>query len=331
MDPGGRGGEASLRSYSFLGDYVSRASHPPPQADYADSLSPPLAPQCDGCNRLNRQLHGYLLDVLRTGERAVDEWAYAVGASPDHMECEPAPERIIPEGYRRCSQQCSSCVVAGLLQPGEPAAGSGSGFVTPPAPSGWAVAGGGCQGQLLGVVGEAQAGGGGGPYARAAASPGATPDPSTPSPPGISAQVNHQLVAVPEGQNHHLHARWAGPPPAQAQQLPLPLPAQQQQQQQAQPWEASPQRGAADASQHNVPEGGGHWNNNYDQPGQAIEHGHHGVAMPLTPPKEPGDDGNDRARARRLTPAPVHLVASGGVGGGGGFEGRVMQWGVPRQ
>lgn len=62
-------------------------------------------PWCDKCSRLNRQLHGYLLEILKTGEDAIGDWAYAVGASPDHMECEPAPERIIPEGYRRCSRQ----------------------------------------------------------------------------------------------------------------------------------------------------------------------------------------------------------------------------------
>ncbi|KAG8159870.1 hypothetical protein KVR01_010507 [Diaporthe batatas] len=62
-------------------------------------------PWCDKCSRLNRQLHSYLLEILKTGEDAIGDWAYAVGASPDHMECEPAPERIIPEGYRRCSRQ----------------------------------------------------------------------------------------------------------------------------------------------------------------------------------------------------------------------------------
>lgn len=66
-------------------------------------------PWCDKCSRLNRQLHGYLLEILKTGEDAIGDWAYAVGASPDHMECEPAPERIIPEGYRRCSRQHHTC------------------------------------------------------------------------------------------------------------------------------------------------------------------------------------------------------------------------------
>lgn len=66
-------------------------------------------PWCDKCSRLNRQLHGYLLEILKSGEDAIGDWAYAVGASPDHMECEPAPERIIPEGYRRCSRQHHTC------------------------------------------------------------------------------------------------------------------------------------------------------------------------------------------------------------------------------
>lgn len=66
-------------------------------------------PWCDKCSRLNRQLHGYLLEILKNGEDAIGDWAYAVGASPDHMECEPAPERIIPEGYRRCSRQHHPC------------------------------------------------------------------------------------------------------------------------------------------------------------------------------------------------------------------------------
>lgn len=199
----------------------------------AASAAAQPGPWCDGCNRLNRQLHGYLLDVLRTGEQAVDEWAYAVGASPDHMECEPAPERIIPEGYRRCSQQCQSCVAR---RPG-----GGPGAATPPTSSaGWSstalgtpAAASGHPDQL-GMINEAQTGGG--PYAQAG--PGsafarATPG-STPSPPGSSTRINHQLVAVPEGQSL-LHARWAGPP-AQTQ---LPLPAQQPLLAQ-QPWGGSP-------------------------------------------------------------------------------------------
>lgn len=68
-------------------------------------------PWCDKCTSLNRQLHGYLLEILKDGEDAVGKWAYAVGASPDQMDCEPAPERIIPEGFRRCSRQHHLCAV----------------------------------------------------------------------------------------------------------------------------------------------------------------------------------------------------------------------------
>lgn len=50
------------------------------------ALSTQTGPWCGKCNKLNRQLHGYLLDILKTGEQAVDEWAYAVGASPDHSK-----------------------------------------------------------------------------------------------------------------------------------------------------------------------------------------------------------------------------------------------------
>ncbi|KAK7714980.1 hypothetical protein SLS63_011497 [Diaporthe eres] len=66
-------------------------------------------PWCDKCTSLNRRLHGYLLEILKDGEDAVGKWAYAVGASPDQMDCEPAPERIIPEGFRRCSRQHQLC------------------------------------------------------------------------------------------------------------------------------------------------------------------------------------------------------------------------------
>lgn len=86
-------------------------------------------PWCDKCTSLNRQLHGYLLEILKHGEDAIGDWAYAVGASPDHMECEPAPERIIPEGFRRCSRQHQLC---GARTEGEAGAA-----MPPPLPSGW--------------------------------------------------------------------------------------------------------------------------------------------------------------------------------------------------
>lgn len=292
-------------------------------------------PWCDKCNRLNRQLHGYLLEVLRAGEQAVDDWAYAVGASPDHMECEPAPERIIPEGYRRCSQQCQSCVARRSVR-------------TPPASSGWSpsttttstpaaaaagTGGGGYQYQP-GLTSAAQVeNGGAGPYAhQAGAGPGsvfngAAPD-MTPSPPGGLAQVNHQLVAVPEGQPLLLHARWAGLP---APQLHPPQ----------QPWEDGPQRGAFganiinnnDDNNNNKNVQAGRWNN----PGAEVlptgPSGHalqpsaseyeQNFTLPITPPRE---SDNNRTRPRRVTPTPVHPAAYGG-----GPEAHVPQWGVPPQ
>lgn len=86
-------------------------------------------PWCDKCTSLNRQLHGYLLEILKHGEDAIGDWAYAVGASPDHMECEPAPERIIPEGFRRCSRQHQLC--------GARTEGVNGTVMPPPLPSGW--------------------------------------------------------------------------------------------------------------------------------------------------------------------------------------------------
>ncbi|KAI3398661.1 hypothetical protein diail_8848 [Diaporthe ilicicola] len=85
-------------------------------------------PWCDKCSKLNRQLHGYLLEILKDGEDAIDEWAYAVGASPDQMECEPAPERIIPEGYRRYSRQYQLCTAKAEYDAGTPG---------PPVSFGW--------------------------------------------------------------------------------------------------------------------------------------------------------------------------------------------------
>lgn len=88
-------------------------------------------PWCDKCSSLNRQLRGYLLGILKGGEDAIDDWASAVGASPDQMECEPAPERIIPEGYRRYSRQYQLCAA-------KPECDAGP--VGPPAWSAWSGA-----------------------------------------------------------------------------------------------------------------------------------------------------------------------------------------------
>lgn len=95
----------------------------------AASTTDAAGPWCDKCTSLNRQLHGYLLEILKHGEDAIGDWAYAVGASPDHMECEPAPERIIPEGFRRCSRQHHLC--------GARAEGEAGAVMPPPLPSGW--------------------------------------------------------------------------------------------------------------------------------------------------------------------------------------------------
>lgn len=283
-------------------------------------------PWCDKCNRLNRQLHGYLLDILKTAEQTVDEWAYAVGASPDHMECEPAPERIIPEGYRRCSQQCQSCVARRFE--------GGAGVVTPPGSSGWSGGGNvtaatnGYQNQL-GMVNERQMERL--PYAQAG--PGsaftqATPEPN-PSPPGGPAQVNHQLVAVPEGHNL-LHARWAGSPVQMPLARPPPAPAQQPHPPLQRPWECSARRTIG--TSHKTP--AEHWEYPgagvpMGPPGHALlppvfEHEHSSVALPLTPPKEPSNS-NNKTSPRRVTPSPVYLAARPAANGGG-FQGQVAQW-----
>lgn len=332
-------GAAAAASAPSLNPFAPRGGSRNRQLSVFSAVSTALSatqsgPWCDKCNRLNRQLHGYLLGILRTGEQAVDEWAYAVGASPDHMECEPAPERIIPEGYRRCSQQCQSCVARRF--------GGEAGVVTPPGSSGWSCGGNatvamnGYQNQL-GMVNEGQMGRG--PYAQAG--PGsaftqATPEP-TPSPPGGPVQVNHQLVAVPEG-HKLLHARWAESPAQMPLPLPLPLPwpapasapAQQPRLLFQQPWECSAQR-TVGTSHNKMAE-------QWDYPGADIptgpsghtllppvfEHEHSSVALPLTPPKEPSNS-NNKTSPRRVTPSPVYLAARPAADGGG-FQGQVAQW-----
>jgi hypothetical protein len=63
---------------------ISTASTTPPK-QRAESW-------CDKCSRMNRQLYGYLLEILT-------RMPLATGPTRS------APERIIPEGYRRCSRQ----------------------------------------------------------------------------------------------------------------------------------------------------------------------------------------------------------------------------------
>ncbi|KUI71394.1 hypothetical protein VM1G_06700 [Cytospora mali] len=289
------------------------------QLSAVSALSAQPGPWCEKCNQLNRQLHGYLLDILKTGEQAVDEWAYAVGASPDHMECEPAPERIIPEGYRRCSQQCQSCVAK--------RAGGEVGFTTPPGSYTWSSTTPttiGYQNQP-GVTNEAQMGRG--PYSQTGPGstiPRTTPEPTS-SPPGPSAHINHGLVAIPEGQKL-LHARWAGPPHAQ---MPLPSPPAQQPHPLQQPWGGS--------AHHPV-------NANPDIPAQPWEHPgveartgpsdqhavlpsifeHNAAVLPLTPPKEPTATNNKR-RHRHVTPIPVDQAIYPSANSGR-LQGQAPQW-----
>ncbi|ROW06088.1 hypothetical protein VMCG_04548 [Cytospora schulzeri] len=312
----------SVAGTSSLNPFAPRGGHRNRQLSALSAVSTSLSttqsgPWCDKCNRLNRQLHGYLLDILKTGEQAVDEWAYAVGASPDHMECEPAPERIIPEGYRRCSQQCQSCVARRVE--------SGVGGVASPGSSGWSSGShttavtGGYQHQLGMINNETQMGRG--PYDQTGAGLAFTrtsPHP-TPSPPGDP--VNHQLVAVPEGNNNLLHARWAGPPT----QMSLSLPPAQQSHPLQQPWEGSAQ--SRTNASHNTPA------DFCDHPGAETATGpsrhillppvfEHSGALPPTPPKE---SSNDEMSSRRVAPSPVHL-AVGPTANGGEIQAQRPQW-----
>lgn len=184
----------------------------------AASASPPAqdaGPWCDKCTSLNRQLHGYLLEILKDGEDAVGRWAYAVGASPDHMDCEPAPERIIPEGFRRCSRQHQLC---GARTEGD--AGTGM----PVVPSGWpgtTFPSGVYPGQPVNA----------GTYSQLLAQ---RMQETNPAPAGDALQNRQTLVAIPEHADSV--AQRAGPP-SQAQ-LPAPQPLQP-------PWNGGSQRPVA--------------------------------------------------------------------------------------
>jgi hypothetical protein len=174
-------------------------------------------PWCDKCSRLNRQLHGYLLDILKDGENAIGDWAYAVGASPDHMECEPAPERIIPEGYRRCSRQHHPYTprtegVAGTAMPLLPP----SGCTRIPFPSGL------YQGKLENT--PCQGSTGISPFSHLG--PGVDFAQRTNDPlaalAGVNLQARHTLVAIPE----HGGLQDQRPRPPSQTQLPAPQPLQ---------------------------------------------------------------------------------------------------------
>ncbi|KAL1866345.1 hypothetical protein Daus18300_006809 [Diaporthe australafricana] len=168
-------------------------------------------PWCDKCNSLNRQLRGYLIGILKGGEVAIDEWAYAVGASPDQMECEPAPERIIPEGYRRYSRQYQLCAA-------KPECGTGP--VGPPVSSGWSGA------ALPSVYsGQPQHAPGQIPadtsqYSQASSELSFAQRTYEPVPmtSGVALQTRQPLVAIPEHTGSFAHK--TGPP----SQMPLPAP-----------------------------------------------------------------------------------------------------------
>lgn len=169
-------------------------------------------PWCDKCTSLNRQLHGYLLEILKSGEDAVDEWAYAVGASPDHMECEPAPERIIPEGFRRCSRQYQLCAAKPECE---------AATARPPVPPGWSSTAywdaNPSQPQYASDQREAVMS----PYSEVGSGVGfvqRTHEPILPPPAGIAPQNRHTLAAIPEHANPQL--RW----PGSSSQTPLPGP-----------------------------------------------------------------------------------------------------------
>lgn len=187
-------------------------------------------PWCDKCTSLNRQLHGYLLEILKHGEDAIGDWAYAVGASPDHMECEPAPERIIPEGYRRCSRQHHLCAAG--------AEGEAGTIMPPPLTAGWpgtAFTSAVYQGQPGNALGQAQAGVG--PYPQLGSGLDlAQRMQEVDSVPGGGATIQNRqaLVAIPE--NAGPYAQRTGPP-SQAL-LPAPQPLQP-------PWNGGFQRPAA--------------------------------------------------------------------------------------
>lgn len=182
-------------------------------------------PWCDKCASLNRQLHGYLLEILKDGEAAVGDWAFAVGASPDHMECEPAPERIIPEGYHRCSLQRHLCASGTQGEAGT--------VVPPPLTAGWP---GTAFTSNIYPVQSGQAPAGASPYSQLGSKLDLTRRTLelTPAPAGGTLQTGHALVAIPE--RAESYAQRAGQP-SQAQ-LPAPQPLQP-------PWNGGFQRPAA--------------------------------------------------------------------------------------
>ncbi|KAJ0117787.1 hypothetical protein J7T55_001987 [Diaporthe amygdali] len=185
-------------------------------------------PWCDKCASLNRRLHGYLLEILKSGEDAVDEWAYAVGASPDQMECEPAPERIIPEGFRRCSRQYQLCAA-------KPECDAATAM--PPVPPGWSSTAywGANPSQSQYASDQRQAVMS--PYSDVGSGVGfvqRTHQPILPPPAGIALQNRHTLVSIPEHANSQ--PRW----PGSSSQTPLPGP-----QTLLPPWNVESQRSLA--------------------------------------------------------------------------------------
>lgn len=202
-------------------------------------------PWCDKCTSLNRQLHGYLLEILKHGEDAIGDWAYAVGASPDHMECEPAPERIIPEGFRRCSRQHQLC---GAKTEGE------AGAAMPiPLPSGWPGA------VVTSAVYQEQSGNalsqtpaGISPYSHVGSSLSLTQrmQEANSVPASGTVQNRQTLVAIPEHSNPY--AQRTGPPSQALLSAPQPLQP---------PWNGGYQRpvamypnpGPAQGTTHNPP------------------------------------------------------------------------------
>lgn len=173
-------------------------------------------PWCDKCTSLNRQLHGYLLEILKHGEDAIGDWAYAVGASPDHMECEPAPERIIPEGFRRCSRQHQLC---GARTEGEAGAAT-----TTPLPSGWpgAVVTSAVYQEQPGIA-LSQTPAGIIPYSHLGSSLNLTQrmQETNPVPASGIVQNRQTLVAIPENANPY--AQRTGPPSQAILSAPQPL------------------------------------------------------------------------------------------------------------
>lgn len=188
-------------------------------------------PWCDKCASLNRQLHSYLLGILMDGEAAIGDWAYTVGASADHMECEPAPERIIPEGFRRCSRQHHP-YAAGTE--GEAA----KAMVPPPLTAGWPGT------AFTSKIYPVQPAGNAPVQATAGASLcsqlGSRSEPArrtlepTSAPAGGDLQTGHPLVAIPERAGSYAQRTRQ---PSQAQ-LPAPQPLQP-------PWKGGFQRPVA--------------------------------------------------------------------------------------